>query len=451
MESFLIWSLACLVSALIVLPYLLKVRRMHRENISRKQEAHALGIDRPIAQYPFIDELRCIGCGSCVSACPEGDVLGVVYGKAQVINGLRCVGHGLCERACPVGAIQVGLGDIRQREDIPILDEFNETSVPGIFIAGELGGFSLIKNAIAHGKLVVGKIARDGNRSRNAAIKDVVIVGAGPAGLSSALSCEEAGLSYVVVDQQDAGGTILQYPRRKLVMTQPAELPLYGRLKKSEYSKEELLGIWLEIISQYRIPVQTHRKVVDVHRNNGHFALKTNAGNYLGRYVVLAMGRRGTPRKLSVPGEEKPKVMYQLIDAQSYRDCDILVVGGGDSAVEAALGLARQKDNQVYISYRKSKFFRIKKKNEERIRNQIDKGRVTALFNSQVLEIGDKTVRLTIEGRDKEIPNDYVFVFIGGEPPFQLLKKIGIAFGGDQAAPAVAAHSRSGVQKKIGD
>ncbi|NOX36233.1 MAG: NAD(P)-binding domain-containing protein [Calditrichaeota bacterium] len=434
MESGIIWFLTALISVLIVLPYYLKFRKSQREHLQRKKEAQALGLDRPHAQYPFIDVNHCIGCGSCVEACPEGDVLGVVWGKATVINAMRCVGHGFCEQVCPVGAIEVGLGDIKQRTDIPVLSEHFETNIPGIYIVGELSGFSLIRNAIIQGNQAVTHIAGTSRRSTDPEVLDVLIVGAGPAGVSAALTAIQHGLSYVILEQHDLGGTILKYPRRKLVMTRPVEIPLYGMLEKTEIEKEELLEIWYRIQREFRLKLRTGERVVDIQRQeDGSFRIISTGGEYRALHVVLALGRRGTPRKLGVPGEALPKVLYQLIDAQSYQHMKLLVVGGGDSAVEAAIGLARQKGNTVHISYRKPRFFRIKQKNQERIQQLIRQKKIFPLFNSRIVEITPNTVILEQEGQRLELPNDFVFIFIGGEPPFDFLKKIGIQFGPEVA------------------
>ena len=432
MESYFIWFLTFGIIFIIFIPYAVKFRKNAHEIRRQREEAVRLGADKAIAQYPQIDQLRCIGCGACVAACPEGNVLGVVMGKAMVINGLKCVGHGRCAEACPVEGITVGLGDISGRDDIPDINDHHESNIPGLYIAGELGGLALIRNAISQGKMVMDYINQSlDSNLKTSDIFDVIIVGAGPAGMSAALQAKYYNRNCLLIDQQDAGGTILQYPRKKLVMTKPVEIPLYGTLDKSEYSKEELLDIWLGLKQKYIDNLHTGEKLINVQKEGNIFEVITNKKNYRCKNVILALGRRGTPRKLNVPGEILPKVMYKLMDAEAYQKENILVVGGGDSAIEAAMGLARQKGNKVTLSYRKEKFFRIKKRNEERIQKLISSKKIEVLFNSNVKEISEKKVSIATGDRINEIPNDYVFIFAGGEPPFKLLKDIGIRFGGN--------------------
>ena len=432
MQNYFIWIGAAVLIAAIFIPYIISFKRQEKLTADRHREAKDLGIDRPRAQYPMIDRSKCIGCGACVDACPEGDVLGVVWGMAEVINGQRCVGHGYCEKVCPVGALKVGLGDITSRPDIPVLSPVNESSVDGLFIAGELGGLSLIKNAIAQGKMVVDEVARRINGNKRGDTLDLIIVGAGPAGLSAALAAVQHNLKYLVIDEKEVGGTVLHYPRQKLVMTQPVEIPLYGWLKEEEYSKEQLMETWQNIVTKFNVNICTSQVVSAVRKSDGLFEVTTPSRSYFSRYVVLAMGRRGAPRKLDVPGEELPKVIYQLIDAKSYSGKHLLVVGGGDSAVEAAVGLARQSGNTVTVSYRKSAFFRVKKKNEVAIEKMISTKKVTPIFDSEVAEIRLSSVVLKTKSGTTEIPNDHVIVLIGGVPPFELLRSMGIQFGGDQ-------------------
>jgi thioredoxin reductase len=420
----------------VVSVYGLAFRRRRVAARVRKAEAQRLGLDRPVAQFPFVDPMRCIGCGACIDACPEGDVLGVVGGTATVLNGLRCIGHGRCELACPVGAIEVGLGDQKSRRDVPVLDARQETSVPGVFVAGELGGLALVRNAIAQARLVVEAVAQGAAAARGVGgdAFDLVIVGAGPAGLTAAAAARERGLTHVVLEQErDLGGTVFHYPRRKLVLVQAVDLPLLGRLREAEYSKEDLLRRFQQLTEEACLDVRFGERVVGIEKSGELVAVTSASGVSLGRNVLLALGRRGTPRKLGVPGEERESVMYQLVDAESYEGQRILVVGGGDSAVEAVLGLARQRGNRVTLSYRRESLVRIKKRNEERIAALMAQGKIETLFSSEVVAIDQGRVRLRLPTGEVERANDYVFVFAGGDPPFDLLRRAGVRFGGDPA------------------
>lgn len=416
-EPLLWWGAALAVSAGVVVPYARQFRRRIAHDRERKAEAAALGIDKPSAQFPFIDPAHCIGCGACVRACPEGDVLGIVGGTAVVVNGLRCVGHARCEVACPVGAITVGLGDMRSREDVPLLDEHYETTLPGVFIVGELGGLSLVKNAIAQGREVMRTIQKRGGR-------DVIVIGAGPAGLAAAVEAVSLGLQCTVLEKEEnLGGSLLHYPRRKMVLLQPVEVTSSLVLSKEQYSKETLLELFESLVAKHVLDVRFGTSVHSLQRDGDTLIVN---GELRASNVVLALGRRGSPRKLGIPGEELPKVMYRLIDAESYRNQRILVVGGGDSAVEAAVGLSMQPGNIVTLSYRREKLVRIKKKNED----AFAKAKINTIFNSQPLEITPTHVRMQTAGGVVELENDYVFVFAGGVPPFELLKKSGIRMGG---------------------
>lgn len=431
-ETLWIWGTAGGVVLVVFLTSLVSFRRRLRNDRARLEEAVRLGIDRPQAQYPLVDLSRCIGCGTCVAACPEGDVLGLVGGKAVVINGFRCVGHALCEEACPVGAIEVGLGSLEHRDDIPRIDEYGETHLPGLFVIGELGGLSLIRNAVRQGR---GAVARILDRQRPRASDDetleLLIVGAGPAGLAAGLAAQAAGLSYRILEKEASlGGTLLHYPRRKLVLTQPLELPLAGTMRRSEYTKEELLESFSGFADRFGLRFAFGEKVESVDRSGERWTVRTATREWSARSVILALGRRGTPRRLGVEGEESAQVLYRLEDAASYAGERLLCVGGGDSAVEAAIGLASQPGTRVALSYRRDRLVRIRAKNQERLDRAVAAGQVELLLPSTVEAIREGSVLLTVGGERRELANDFVFVMIGGEPPFPLLRKAGVRFGG---------------------
>ena len=414
-----------LLLGLIAFPYWRNVARTKRDVAQKFEKNQRMGIQAPVTLHPHFDLTSCIGCAGCVRVCPE-HVLGIVQGKPVIVNGTKCVGHAVCAEVCPVGAITMAFGTPRQGMEIPFYNDNYETNVSGLYIIGELGGIGLIKNAVGQGIKSVEHMASS-RRAKHLDDLDVVIVGSGPAGLSAALAAQAKNMRYVVLEQEEIGGAVLHYPRRKLVLTSPVELPLYGKLKVSEISKEELLAIWQEIVGRFKLNILEGQKAGAIHTANSHFVVKTQTAEFRSANVMLALGRRGSPRKLGVSGENLSKVMYRLIEAESYKHSHILVVGGGDSAVEAAVGLASQTGNEVTISYRKEDFVRLKEKNEHNVKKLIESGKIKAIFNSQVLEIKPDTVVVQESGNIvHNLPNAFVFVFAGGELPTELLKRCGI-------------------------
>lgn len=387
-------------------------------------------------RHPQIDLTRCIGCGACIEACPEDEVLGLAHGQAAVVHGARCVGHGECAKVCPTGAIALTFGDLRQRTDIPALSaEFEVPAVRGLFLAGEVTGYALIATAIAHGTAIAHTVAkRRGKGASSAELLDLLIVGAGPAGIACALASKQLDLHTRIVDQEQLGGTVAKYPRRKLVMTQPVSLPLVGKLTRTSYAKEELLELWQRIVREQDLPLRTGEKFLGLERSSdGVLTVTTSGGTHRARAVCLAIGTRGSPNKLGVPGEELPKVAYGLIDANSYQDSDVLVVGGGDSAIEAALALAEQGTNRVTLSYRKSAFSRLKAKNEARLGEAVATRRLTVLLSTEVGAIHEEHVELVTTGANgaqqrRRIANDQVFACTGGVSPVPLLTQLGVSF-----------------------
>jgi thioredoxin reductase len=390
----------------------------------------------PLTRHPVIDHSICILCGSCIRACPEthGDEspLGIVDGRLLLVNPAKCVGHAQCEIQCPTGAMTVTLGELASDPNMPILTENNETIIPGIFIAGELSGLPLVKNAIDQGNRVVAHIAAKKPETGLSAdvnvqeIYDVVIVGLGPSGLSATLSAHEHKLKYVTIEQRAMGGTVSNYPKQKIIMTSPIHLPLYGTIKKSEIMKEELIEIWNTMVEKYKLNLHVGEKVEGIipDPDGRFFQVTTNTAAFKTRNVILCLGRRGTPRKLGIKGEDLSKVTYGLIDPDAYQKQKIIVVGGGDSAIESAIVLS--KNNDVTLSYRKESFFRIKDKNAVAINNAEKSGSVKIMLNSGLTEITEKTATIKVNEHSTEVENDYVFVMIGGEPPFPLLRSIGI-------------------------
>jgi Thioredoxin reductase len=425
----------------------LKSLKNQEEKARASAAKGALFSEGPKSQHPHIDTAWCIGCGGCTSVCPEGAVLAMIGGKAAIVNGHKCIGHGLCAEACPVNAITMVLASPSMAADMPRLTPEYETSMDNLFIVGELGGLALIKNAVNQGRDCVDTILRRISTGEipklSSDVHDLLIVGAGPAGISASLRAIEHKLNYITLERDEIGGTVSKYPRQKLVMTSPVEFPMYGKFKKTELSKENLLAFWEAVLNRADFNVRTGEKVDDIKKGeDGTFTVVTPNNRYRARAVILALGRTGTPRKLGVKGEELSKVMYRLIEADHYVNKQILVVGGGDSAVEAAMGLAFQVGNKVTLSYRQAAFGRIKERNAQRIEESIRKGKVDVLFNSNPVEFTEHSVVLEVNGKREEIPNDFAWIFAGGTPPNDFLKKIGVAFGARDMALEASVEAR---------
>ena len=387
------------------------------------------GMIEPPSLHPEIDHTKCIGCTNCVSACPEQSshaVLGMIRKKARLIGPTNCIGHGACKAVCPVSAITLVFGTARRGIDIPRVDPDFQTDVPGIYIAGELGGMGLIRNAVEQGKQALQSIATVVKEPHQNEL-DVVIVGAGPAGIAATLGAKESNLRYATVEQEELGGTVAHFPRRKLVMTQPAALPIVGLMSFKEVQKEALIEYWQQVERDSGISISYGEHVEAIEAaSGGGYTVKTSQKIYNTRAVLLAIGRRGSPRKLGVPGEEMGKVVYRVIDAQQYRNQSVLVVGGGDSALEAATSIAAEPGTNVTLSYRSAAFSRAKPKNREIIEEMEAAGQIRVLLNSNVQEIGEGSVRIDVEGTDESVANDAVVVSAGGILPSAFLRTIGI-------------------------
>jgi thioredoxin reductase (NADPH) len=389
------------------------------------KESVELGLNEPPSLHPVVDLSRCIGSGACAKACPE-QALGIVDGKAVLINAASCIGHGACLAACPVEAISLVFGTEKRGIDIPFVSPEFETNVPGIFVAGELGGMGLIRKAAEQGRQAMDFIKK---RSNGKCDLDVVIVGCGPAGLSAGLAAMQHKLRFKLIEQEDSlGGSVYHYPRQKVAMTAPVQLAIVGKMRFGEVQKEKLLEFWLGVVEKTGLAISFHERMESVTPADGGFIVKTSKGSYTARSVLLTIGRRGTPRKLGVPGEEASKVVYRLVDPAQYDGQAVLIVGGGDSALEAAIAVAEQPETDVILSYRSEAFSRVKQKNRTQLEALEASGRLRVMLKSKVTRIDAQTVEIDWQGAAKAYPNEAVIVCAGGELPTPLLQKMGVLF-----------------------
>lgn len=426
LEKVVVYSLAILLCLIVVFIYLRKQKRDSKKVEAKIARAKEEGLYEPVSLHPVIDENSCIRTGACIAACPEKDIIGIRDGKATTINASKCIGHGACFHACPTQAITLVIGTEKRGVELPHINQNFETNVDGIYIAGELGGMGLIKNAVEQGRQAVDNIAKT-LRKAHQANYDLLIVGAGPAGISASLTAKKHNLNFLTLEQDTLGGAVFTFPRQKIVMTSAMDLPLYGKVKLSETSKNALLDLWNDALRKNSITVKESTKVESISKEEGHFVIKILSGeNITAKTVLLAIGRRGTPRKLGIDGEVQEKVAYRLLEPEDISGKKIMIVGGGDSAIESALLLADQ--NEVTLSYRNETFSRIKVKNSEKINEAIASGLVNVLFNTNPISIKKDSVVLAKgkAGEEQSIENDLVYIFAGGELPIEFLQKAGI-------------------------
>ena len=412
------------ILAIIVLYSRKHVKKVETDKTQLKESIQS-GLAEPPSLHPIFDPVRCIGSGSCTTVCPEG-AIGIVNGRGVLINAAHCIGHGACLAACPHDAIKLVFGTEKRGIDIPNISTDFETNVPGIYIAGELGGMGLIRKAAQQGREAINALRK---RVSGNAEFDVVIVGCGPAGLSAGLSAMHHKLKYKLIEQEDSlGGAVYHYPRQKIAMTAPVVLDIIGTVKFGEVQKEKLLEFWNGVVEKTGLQIGFRERMEGIDKTADGFVVKTNKGGYVTKSVLLTMGRRGTPRKLDVPGEETAKVVYRLIDPEQYKGQAVVVVGGGDSALEAAIAIAEQPGTSVILSYRSAAFSRVKQKNRTLLEEGEKAGRIKVMLNSGVKEIFEKEILIDFEGKKQTFKNDAVIVCAGGLLPTPLLQKIGIQF-----------------------
>ncbi|PKP53560.1 MAG: 4Fe-4S ferredoxin [Bacteroidetes bacterium HGW-Bacteroidetes-1] len=426
LEKIITYSIVLFFCFAVVYIYLRKQRRENKIVEEKIKQAKMDGLYEPVSLHPVVDVNSCIKTGACILACPEKDILGIRNGKATTINASHCIGHGACFHACPTEAITLCIGTEKRGVELPHVSQNFETNVQRIYIAGELGGMGLIKNAVEQGRQAVENIADAIKKDTNTPY-DLIIVGAGPAGISASLTARKHNLRFITLEQDTLGGTVFTFPRSKIVMTSAMDLPLFGKVKLEETSKTELLDLWNRALSKNEIAIHENSKVESIVNEKQHYLVSTlNGDQFQATAVLLAIGRRGTPRKLNVPGEQNEKVAYRLLEPEDIIKKHILVVGGGDSAIESALLLADQ--NKVTISYRSENFSRLKPKNREKIQDAIKNGLVDVRFNTNVKLIEKEFVTLedALSLEVIQLKNDLVYIFAGGELPTQFLQKAGI-------------------------
>ena len=322
-------------------------------------------------------------------------------------------------------------------ERYPEIDENGETSVKGIYIVGDLTGIPLLKLAAESGKKIIEKIIstpdfkKQKETIKDKNVYDVIIIGAGPGGISAGLEAQKQNLKFTILESAQKFNTIINFPKAKPIFAEPTEFKQEADLKINDGTKESLLDELYSQINDANLPITEGVMVNEIKKKNDHFELKTNKENYKALKIILAIGKSGNARMLKIPGENLPKVYNRLFDPADAKDEEVLVVGGGDSALETVIATAEYAKS-VTVSYRKSEFSRPKEGNTEKLNNLVNSGKIKLMMQTEVKEIKENSVVLKDKkGDEEEIENSMVFVMIGKELPVEFFKRSNIKMEGE--------------------
>lgn len=381
----------------------------------------------PPTLHPVIDGEACIGSGACVRACPEDKALVIANGRGHLAHASGCIGHGECLRACPVDAITLVFGSARRGVDLPEVSPVFESSQKGLYIAGELGGMGLIATAVRQGVKAVESVAETLAQLPPGDDVPLLVIGAGPAGIAAALTAKKLGIRARWIEKETSiGGAVRSYPRGKVVMTTPVELPLYGRVHLRRTTKPALIELWQDVLEQGDIAPELGIAVSSVTRDGDCLVASTTAGPIRAHRVLLATGRRGRPRRLGVEGEELAHVEHHLADPTEHGGRRVVVVGGGDVAVEAALALAEHGPDSLTLCHRGARFDRAKPELQARLAAAQQSGAIQVLFDTTIERFAPGSARVISDGTPRELDADRVFVLIGSDLPTELLSASGV-------------------------
>ncbi|MCB9647973.1 MAG: NAD(P)-binding domain-containing protein [Deltaproteobacteria bacterium] len=389
-------------------------------------------------KLPRVSPNKCTGSGDCADACPY-DVLHMVDSIPQVLRPELCHECTTCVAVCGPQALTMAVpGEPPPMISVPDLDANFQTGLgegeEGVYVIGEASGKPLVKNANNLGRWVVEHMVSEGFGPGSAGQKgfeyEVIVIGSGPAGLSAAMTAQNQGLAYVLLEKgPEFATTIHGYPKKKKLMASPAHVENLGPLPVWDTTREEVIAKWEEELAKYQLQLRHDEAVLSIEQDGPGFLVTTKRGRYRGLRVVIATGTRGDPRKLGKPGDDLPKVLYRLADPDEYDGKDCMVVGGGDSALEAAIALAEAHggSNRVSIVYRQGTFSRAKTGNQQKVEALVGAGRLTLMMESNPAEVTERSVVVERKDRSKvEVPNDVLFCMLGANPPTKWLEKLGI-------------------------